>query len=209
MTDRKDAGRDAGDQEPRAEGNKVRRRAPGRLPGAGRRKESANGRSPAGITSIEDLSDEELQSRRDSLRVQRDSGGRFRKGTPSPNPRGAPTRQRRMYGKSQAIKDVLELFEQPVPMTKGKVTKQVPAIVAIYERMIHMAAQGDWPAIKKCVELRERYADFREQTLAGLLEQAQACRQLYKDYGEDMPDHVKNLVEYCEERAMLGQFEAG
>ena len=145
--------------------------------------------------------------------VVRDLRGRFLKGAPTPNPAGRGARREldedRRFGMSQTVKDMLELLEQPVSIRKGKVRKEVPAIIAIYDRMIHMAIQGDWNAIKKCVEMREKYSDFREKTLMGLLEQAQACRQHFKDYDEDMPEHVKSLVEFVEERALAGQFDAG
>jgi hypothetical protein len=145
--------------------------------------------------------------------VVRDSRGRFLKGARTPNPEGRGAGRGlevdRRFGMSQTVQDMLELLEQPVPIRKGKVRKQVPAIIALYDRMIHMAIQGDWNAIKKCVELREKYSDFREKTLKGLMEEAQACRQRYKDYGEEMPEHVKSFLEYVEERITSGQFEAG
>ena len=75
--------------------------------------------------------------------------------------------------------------------------------------VLHLDHGKDVEMIKKCVEMREKYSDFREKTLMGLLEQAQACRQHFKDYDEDMPEHVKSLVEFVEERALAGQFDAG
>lgn len=145
-------------------------------------------------------------------KVLRDHRGRFSKGTPSPNPLGPKagrTDEARMFGKSQTVKDLLELLEQPVTIRKGKVRKQVPAIIAIYDRMIHMAINGDWNAMKKLVEMRERYSDFRHKTLVGLTERVQECRQRYKDYGEEIPDHVEKILREVEERVREGQYEAG
>lgn len=73
-------------------------------------------------------------------------------------------------------KELLEFLEQPVSITKGEKKKQVPAILAIYDRMIHMAVNGDWQAMRKRIELREQYSDFREKTIEKPLEQAGSIR---------------------------------
>lgn len=162
------------------------------------------------------MTDAELFAARERLArdsIKRDEGGRFAKGAPTPNPagRGAgrdPGRDRRRFGMSQTIKDLFEQLEQPVEVRKGKVTRKVPAIVAINERLIHMAVGGDWNAMKKVIDLREKYSDLRGKTLAGLMEEATNCRQVFKDYNEEMPPHVKQLVEYVERRVIEGQFDA-
>ncbi|MGN3973644.1 DUF5681 domain-containing protein [Tsuneonella sp. SYSU-LHT278] len=139
--------------------------------------------------------------------IVRDERGRFRPGTPSPNPYGARPKERRMYGMTQTTKDVLELLEQPVMMTKGKgKKKQVPAIVAIYDKMIHKAIAGDWQAMKKCIELRERYSDFREETLKGLLREAGNLRLSFAQAGQKMPEEVERLLEFIELTVAHGQF---
>lgn len=155
----------------------------------------------------------ELKAQMQKDKIERGEKGQFLAGAPTPNPRGRGAgkekEQRRRCGMSQTVKDLLELLEEPVPVRKGKVTTQVPAIVAIYQRMIHMAVQGDWNAIKKVVEMREKYSDFRENTLKGLMFEAQACRQSFKDHDEKLPDHVKGLLDYIDHRVLEGQFEAG
>jgi len=156
---------------------------------------------------------EKLQDPRREYPVRRDARGRFVKGTPSPNPEGRGAGQElgelRRFGRNQTVKDLLELLEQPVAIRKGKVKKQVPAIIAIYDRLIHMAIGGDWNAMKKCVELREKYADFRENTLVSLMEEAQNCRQRFRDAGEEIPPHVLNLLRCVDEKVLVGQFTAG
>ena len=151
--------------------------------------------------------EERFRRRLDSY-VERNPDGTFAKGTPSPNPDGAKPKSRRMFGMTQTAKDLLELLEQPVTITRGKKKKQVPAIVAIYEKMIHMAIGGDWQAMRKCVELRERYSDFREETLKNLLGEAQNLRQRYRDEGQEMPVDVENFVEFIELNVAHGQYRA-
>ena len=106
------------------------------------------------------------------------------------------------------LKDLLELLEQPVSVTKNDMKQQVPAIVAIYDRMIHMAVNGDWQAMRKCVELRERYSDYREQTLEKLLQQAAGIRLSYEGAEDEMPHELKNLVEFIELNVAHGQYRA-
>lgn len=141
--------------------------------------------------------------------VERNPDGTFAKGTPSPNPDGARPKSRRMFGMTQTTKDLLELLEQPVTITKSKKKQQVPAIVAIYDRMIHMAIAGDWQAMRKCVELREQYSEYREQTLGKLLAHAGRIRLSYEGAENEMPDELKNLVEFIELNVEHGQYRAG
>lgn len=162
------------------------------------------------------MSDEELVAAREQLdkdRIKRDEKGQFLAGAPTPNPRGRGAGkekvQRRRFGMSQTVKDLLEQLEQPVEIRKGKVTRKVPAIIAINERLIHMAVNGDWNAMKKVLELREKYSDLRERTLSGLLEQAQQCRAAYKHIDDKIPPEVEKLLQYVERRVEEGQFDAG
>ena len=145
--------------------------------------------------------------------IERDEKGKFVKGAPTPNARGRGAGkeavQRRRAGLSQTVKDLLEQLEQPVEIRKGRTVRKVPAIVAINARLIHMAMAGDWPAMKKVLDLQEKYSAIREQTLAGLMERAQFCRQEFKDHNEEMPAHVRAMVEHIEKRALEGQFDAG
>lgn len=153
------------------------------------------------------VSEEQFRRRLDSY-IERNPDGTFAKGTPSPNPDGPKPKGRRMFGMTQTAKDLLELLEQPVSITKGKKKQQVPAIVAIYDRMIHMAIAGDWQAMRKCVELRERYSDFREQTLGKLLAHAGSIRLSYEGAENEMPDDLKRLVEFIELSVAHGQYRA-
>ena len=140
--------------------------------------------------------------------IERNPDGTFAKGTPSPNPDGARPKSQRMFGMTQTAKDLLELLEQPVTITKGKKKLQVPAIMAIYDRMIHMAIGGDWQAMRKCVELREQYSEYREETLGRLLAQAGSIRLSYEGAEDEMPDDLKMLVEFIELNVAHGQYRA-
>lgn len=162
---------------------------------------------------LDGMSDAELAAFQEEFRkdkIQRDEKGRFVKGAPSPNPRGKQAVEvpPRAYTMTQTAKDLLELFEQPVTVRTGKHTRQEPAIVAIYRRLIKHAVDGDWQAIKKCIELRERYSDFRGESLYRLFEAAQDLRVRYKDAGQEMPEDVRTFVEYVEARVVEGQFSA-
>lgn len=165
---------------------------------------------PAGKrrTLSEVAANHEQFKRRVNDYIARNPDGTFAKGTPSPNPDGARPKGRRMFGMTQTAKDLLELLEQPVAITKGKKKQQVPAIVAIYDRMIHMAIAGDWQAMKKCVELREQYSDYREKTLEKLLAQAGSIRLSYEGAEDEMPDDLKTLVEFIELNVAHGQYRA-
>jgi hypothetical protein len=142
--------------------------------------------------------------------IERDGKGRFVKGAPSPNPRGRvkDASRPRDFTMTQTAKDLLEVLEQPVTVRKGKNAKQVPAIVAIYDSLVHKAVGGDWQAIKKCLELRERYSDFRGKSLYKLFEAAQDLRISYKNLGQEMPEDVIAFVEMVEARVVEGQFSA-
>ncbi len=165
---------------------------------------------------IAEMSDAELAAaieQNDKDRIKRDEKGQFLAGAPTPNPKGRGAGkekvQRRRFGMSQTVKDLLEQLEQPVEIRKGKVTRKVPAIIAINERLIHMAVNGDWNAMKKVLDLREKYSDIREQTLVGLLEQAQQCRAAYRHNDDKIPPEVEKLLQYVERRVEEGQFDAG
>lgn len=188
--------------------------------------ENAPGEPKAEITPVEKLRqmDERLAIKRAKLaetidelypeeEIVRDANGRFKKGGPTPNPFGAGAgkpllQDKRRFMMSQTVKDLLELLEEPVPVRKGKVTKQVPAIVAIYQRMIHMAVHGDWNAMKKIVELREKYSDFRGRALVDLLEEAQGLRLAWKESGKKLPGDVEKLLWMLEQHVAEGQFSA-
>lgn len=75
--------------------------------------------------------------------------------------------------------------------------------------LIHKAVAGDWQAIKKCVELREKYTISRTETLGKMVEHAQALRTAYRERYEMMPDDLWALVDYAEQVAAEGQFRAG
>lgn len=171
----------------------------------------AEGKAPRKRPTLREAAENHARFKRklDSY-IQRKPNGQFAPGTPSPNPQGARKKDQRMFGMSQTTKDLLELLEQPVTIMKGKgKKKQVPAIVAIYDKMIHMAVGGDWQAMKKCVELRERYSDSREQTLGNLLAQAGSIRRSYQGAEDEMPDDLRNLVEFIELNVAYGQYRAG
>jgi hypothetical protein len=95
-----------------------------------------------------------------------------------------------------------------VTVTKNDKKQQVPAIVAIYDRMIHMAVNGNWQAMRKCVELREKYSAHREQVLGELLAQAGAIRLSYEGGEDRMPRDLKNLVAFIERHVAEGQYQA-
>jgi hypothetical protein len=160
---------------------------------------------------LEAMSDTEFAAFQETFRkncIERDAKGRFRKDAPSPNPHGPKPKERRRFGKTQTAKDLLELLEQPVTVTKNDKKQKVPAIVAIYDRMIHMAVNGDWQAMRKCVELREKYSEYREQVLGQLLERAGAIRLSYEGAEDQMPEDLKQLVEFIERNVAEGEFRA-
>jgi hypothetical protein len=139
-------------------------------------------------------------------KVRRNPDGTF---IGSGNPAGRRPEERRSFMISQTTKDLLELLEQPFEVTKSGKTKKVPAIVAIYDKMIHKAVAGDWQAMKKCVELREKYTISRTETLGKMVEHAQSLRAKYQARDETMPDELWALVEYADQVAVEGQFRAG
>ena len=159
---------------------------------------------------------DELRSEKDPealrrKRVVRDFQGRFVKGTPSPNPNGRPRMEQRMFGMTQAVKDGLQLFDQPVRVVdrNGGRKQQMPAIVAIHQAVIRKAIAGDWRATRFCLELHARYSAYREKTLVDLLGSAQQLRGDYREAGQEMPDNVRELVELVEKRALEGQYRSG
>lgn len=160
-------------------------------------------RNPAGI------SDRELELHAARLSTKRDEKGRFRKGTPSPNPHGAPRKrqQQRMFGEAQAVEDVLSLFERPVNVTRGGRTTVSPAIKAIIERLIAMAVEGDMSAIRKCLEIHGRASRAREQTLAGLLESVAAIEAAHKD--RDMPAQTREALDLMYRYVNDAQYRPG
>lgn len=137
---------------------------------------------------------------------KRNKKGQYVKGTSSPHPIGRPPEKKRMFMKSQTVEDLLRLLEQPITITKDKRSKKVPAILAIYDRMIYMAIGGDWNAMRKCIELREKYTDFRENLLKQLLQQAIDIRGEYKARSEEIPPEVMRMVELVENTVMSGQY---
>lgn len=140
------------------------------------------------------------------VKVKRNADGTW---AGSGNPRGRRPEERRTFLISQTTKDVLRLLEQPVRVTKGDKTTRVPAIVAIYEKMIHKAVAGDWQAIKKCVELREKYTMSRSETVGRLVEHAHALRAKYHAEDKPMPDEIWELVDLADQLAEQRQFEPG
>jgi hypothetical protein len=144
-----------------------------------------------------------------SAQVRRDEHGRIVKGSPSLNPRGAAAREQRMFTSDQVTKDFLGLLDEPVTVKVGGVEKQMPAIVAIYRKMVQMAAEGDWGAIKKVVELREKYADARTAVLCGLATELVEMKKAYQERDEKMPDMVWKMVQHAEEAVDIGQFRPG
>lgn len=85
----------------------------------------------------------------------------------------------------------------------------MPAIVAIYRRMVHEAANGNWQAIRKVVELREKYIHARTEVLEGLLHRATEIRQYYEARDEMIPDHLWALIDDAERAVSEGQFRPG
>lgn len=133
----------------------------------------------ASADHIASLSEEELARQYAALR---DRKGRFRKGGASPNPTGrrGHSKPPRLVTTDQTVADLLGLMEQPVKIRKGKSSQTVPAIVAIYDQLIHKAIKGDWQAVKMCIALREKYASERTESIVRLAEEAMAVRTSYE-----------------------------
>lgn len=142
-------------------------------------------------------------------KINRDQKGRIIKGSRSLNPRGRPVENTRTFTSDQLTKDFLGLLDEPVSVIIGGKERQIPAIMAIYRKMVHLAAGGDWPAIKKTVELREKYINARTDTLGRMLEHATEIRRYYEERDESIPDHIWGLVDDAERAVQLGQFRPG
>jgi len=153
----------------------------------------------AAADHIASLSDEELAEIYAKLR---DSKGRFIKGGNSPNPNGRRGKDKlpRLVTQEQAVADLLELMEQPVQIRKGGRKQTVPAIRAIYDRLIHKAVDGDWNAIKLCVGLREKYSGYRTDSVVKLKEHADAVRLDYEMNNKEMPANVQAIVDLIDRR---------
>jgi len=77
---------------------------------------------------------------------------RFRKGR-SGNPRGRPK------GTRTFKKDVLEVLNTPVRVTKGGVEKNVPIQKAVLLRFIEKALKGDTRAMERVIALAQNCTD--------------------------------------------------
>jgi hypothetical protein len=140
-------------------------------------------------------------------RVERDAHGRIRKGSRSLNPMGRPAEPPRLFTSDQLTKDFLELLDEPVTVKIDGREQRMPAIVAIYRRMVHEAASGkNWQAVKKVVELREKYIHARTEVLENLLRRATGIRRHYQEREEEIPDHLWELVSEAERAVKEGQF---
>lgn len=142
-------------------------------------------------------------------KVQRDSLGRILPGSPSLNPRGRPAEEARLFTSDQVTKDFLGLLDEPVTVKVGGEERRMPAIIAIYKKMVQLAAEGDWGAIKKVVELREKYANARTETLASLINQISRIRKEYAAADETMPDQVWDLVDQAQQVVNEGALRPG
>lgn len=142
-------------------------------------------------------------------RVIRDARGRIVKGSASPNPNGRPSEVPRLFTSDQVTKDFLGLLDEPVKVKIDGKEKRMPAIMAIYRRMVQEAANGNWQAIKKVVELRERYVNARTEVLSGLLQHATAIRKHYEEREEPIPDDLWLLIDEVERSVGEGQFRPG
>jgi hypothetical protein len=144
-------------------------------------------------------------------KAQRDANGRFEKGTPSPNPKGRRGKKEpRRFTSDQLTKDFMELLDEPI-MVRGKDGKEteMPTILAIYRKMVNMAAGGNWQAIKKTVELREKYVNQRTEVLLDLLSTATKIRESYSGNREGMPDDAWDFVDKVEQMVGEMQYRGG
>ncbi len=141
--------------------------------------------------------------------VQRDAHGRILRGSPSLNPQGRPREEARLFTSDQVTKDFLGLLDEPVTVKVAGEEKRMPAIMAIYRKMVQLAAEGDWGAIRKVVELREKYANARTETLAGLITQISRIREEYAAADESMPNEVWDLVDQAQQVVNEGALRPG
>lgn len=141
--------------------------------------------------------------------VLRDELGRVIKGSPSLNPHGARRKQKRKFTSDQVTSDFLGLLDEPVTVKVKGVEQQMPAILAIYRKLVQKAAEGDWQAMKMVIELRAEYSDRRTEVVGGLIESVVALRRGYAERGEPIPEHLIGVVEMAEESAVNGQFRPG
>jgi hypothetical protein len=139
-------------------------------------------------------------------RVERDAHGRIRKGSRSLNPMGRPPEPPRLFTSDQLTKDFLELLDEPVTVKIDGKEQRMPAILAIYRKVVQEAAGGNWQAIKKVVELRERYIHARTEVLENMLLRAAGIRRYYEARDEKIPDHLWELVDEAERAVKEGQF---
>lgn len=142
----------------------------------------------------------------------RDKHGRFLPETPSPNPQGRPPKPRkrpRRFTSGQVTRDVLELLDEPVTVSVKGEKQQMPAIIAIYRKMIQKAADGDWAAINKVVDLREKYVTQRTKVLEGMLMEVERLREYYSERNEEMPDRIFQVVSMASDALQDGEYRAG
>ena len=78
-----------------------------------------------------------------------------------------------------------------------------------YKKMIHKVAAGDWPAMKKFVELREKYAEERTAVLSGLVTPLIELKRAFVERKEPIPDDLRDLVKQAELSVEMGQFQPG
>lgn len=142
-------------------------------------------------------------------KVIRDERGRVKKGSPPLNPNGRPLEVPRLFTADQLTKDFLGLLDEPVKVKIDGKERRMPAILAIYRRMVHQAAGGNWQAIKKVVDLREKYIHARTEVLENLLRHATEVRRYYESRDEMIPDHLWALIDDAERAAGEGQFRPG
>lgn len=141
--------------------------------------------------------------------IKRDARGRILKGSRSLNPLGRPSEEPRRFTSDQLTQDFLGLLDEPVTVIVNGTEKQMPAIIAIYRKMIQKAAGGDWPAINKTVELRDRYINQRTKVLEGLLSEVLRLRDDWHGAEDTMPEGVQALIEHAERAVREGQFRPG
>lgn len=141
--------------------------------------------------------------------VRRDELGRVMKGSPSLNPLGPRRKPRRKFTTDQVTEDFLGLLDEPVTVKVRGVETQMPAILAIYHKLVQKAAEGDWPAIKMVVELRQEYTEKRTETLDGLIDSLVSLKRGYAERNEPIPEHLNGIIQMAEESAVHGQFRPG
>lgn len=88
--------------------------------------------------------------------------GRFKKGL-SGNPKGRPRKTERSHTERQELRDLIEIFHEPTPITLNGKRRSLPLILCIFRQGMNQAAKGSFRHYAKAVDLYERTIALAQQ----------------------------------------------